>query len=154
MKLPERGPCRRGPWKGNVKSAATLVEGLVDRFSDASSTLAASTKQGLEPICAPSLFFCLKTLTFAGFSALRYSVYRAAAPRLARTSVPLPHLLRVADSRGMFRTRDHRRAALRTGRRDRSVKQPAAMTKISTIHPIPSRPPVNRYSRPVPALPT
>ena len=47
MKLPERGPCRRGPWKGNVKSAATLVEGLVDRFSDASSTLDASTKRVL-----------------------------------------------------------------------------------------------------------
>lgn len=48
MKLPERGPCRRGPRKGNVKSAATLVEGLVDRFSDASSTLAASTKWVLD----------------------------------------------------------------------------------------------------------
>lgn len=76
MKLPERGPCRRGPRKGNVKSAATLVEGLVDRFSDASSTLAASTKQGLEPICAPSLFFCLKTLTLRG--AIAYPIHRGA----------------------------------------------------------------------------
>ena len=43
MKLPERGSCRWEPREGNFRTTATLVEGRVDRFSDGSSTLPAST---------------------------------------------------------------------------------------------------------------
>lgn len=43
MKLLERGSCRWEPREGNFRTTATLVEGRVDRFSDGSSTLPAST---------------------------------------------------------------------------------------------------------------
>ena len=45
MKLPESGACQWAPVDGNLKTLTALGENRADRFSDASSTLAASTNK-------------------------------------------------------------------------------------------------------------